>query len=326
MALALPSRLSYASVPHWRRIHDALPQRLRIPEPWPVHEEWRQVGQFDVHIDRWPAKNPRASVIVVHGAGGNGRLLAIYGEMCRSLGYDAVAPDLPGYGVTGVPSKSALCYEDWRTVVAAVMEAEARRGLPIIALGLSAGGLLAYEAAARTRLPKGLVVSCFFDPREPQARRGVARFPSLNWFVEPLLTGAPTLIDRLSIPMALVIKMKAIANDAALSNAIGADPRAGGNRMPGRFLRTLLTAEPEVPPESFDVCPVMLAHPADDHWTDVSISRLFFDRLSCVRTELVMLENGGHFPVEYPAHEQLVTAFGRFVEATTATWQPVKDS
>ena len=92
--------------------------------------------------------------------------------------------------------------------------------------------------------------------------------------------------------------------------------------MPARFLRTLLMAEAERPPEAFDVCPVTLAHPADDRWTDVSISRLFFDRLSRVPTELVMLENGGHFPVEHPAHEQLVTAFRHFVESAIASAQP----
>jgi pimeloyl-ACP methyl ester carboxylesterase len=91
--------------------------------------------------------------------------------------------------------------------------------------------------------------------------------------------------------------MSAIANDRALARAIMADPRAGGNWMPARFLRTLLTAEAELPPEAFDVCPATLAHPADDRWTDVSMSRLF-DRLGRVPTELVMLENGGHFPVE----------------------------
>src|SRR5882724_31074 len=105
MARLISSRPSYSSLPHWRRVCDALPQRLRIPEPWAVREEWQQVEQFDVHIDRWPAEAPRASVVLVHGGGGNGRLLAIYGEMCRSLGYDAVAPDLPGYGLTSVPSK-----------------------------------------------------------------------------------------------------------------------------------------------------------------------------------------------------------------------------
>jgi alpha-beta hydrolase superfamily lysophospholipase len=246
-------------------------------------------------------------------------MLALYGQMCRSLGYDAVAPDLPGYGLTSVPSKLALTYEDWRTALAAVIEAEAVRGLPVIVFGLSMGGMLGYDATARTRLPKGLFVTCLAGLRNPEVRRGVARWPWLGTVIEPLLTKIPVLTDPLPIFMKVAGNMSAVANDRALAQAIMADPQAGGNWMPARFLRTLLMTKPEIPPEAFDVCAVTLAHLADDRWTDVSISRFFFDRLGRVPTELVMLENGGHFPVEYPAHEQLATAFRRFMETAIAS-------
>jgi alpha-beta hydrolase superfamily lysophospholipase len=183
------------------------------------------------------------------------------------------------------------------------------------------GGMLGYDATARTRLPKGLFVTCLTGLRNPAVRSGVARWPWLGRVIEPLLTTVPALTDPLPVFMKVAGNMSAVANDQALVRAIMADPRAGGNWMSARFLRTLLMAEPELPPEAFDVCPVTLAHPADDRWTDVSISRLLFDRLGRVPTELVMLENGGHFPVEYPAHEQLIAAFRRFVEPAIASTQ-----
>jgi alpha-beta hydrolase superfamily lysophospholipase len=321
MASTAAWRPSYDALSNWRRVCDALPERLRIPEPWPVREDWLTVGHFNVHLDRWSAEAPSATVIIVHGVGGNGRMLGLYGHMCRSLGYDAVAPDLPGYGLTGVPSKLALTYEDWRTVLAAVIEAEAARRLPVIVFGLSMGGMLGYDATARTRLPKGLFVTCLTGLRNPAVRRGVARWPWLGTVIEPLLTTVPALTDPLPVFMKVAGNMSAVANDRAVVRAIMADPRAGGNWMPARFLRTLLMAEPELAPEAFDVCPVTLAHPADDRWTNVSISRILFDRLGHVPTELVMLENGGHFPVEYPAHEQLTTAFRRFAESAIASTQ-----
>jgi alpha-beta hydrolase superfamily lysophospholipase len=308
-------------LPNWRRVCNALPERLRIPEPWPVQEDWLTVGRFNVHLDRWSVESPRASVVIVHGVGGNGRMLALYGHMGRSLGYDAVAPDLPGYGLTDVPSKLALTYEDWRAALAAVIQAETVRGLPVIVFGLSMGGMLGYDATARTQLPKGLFVTCLTGLRDPEVQRGVARWPWLGSIIKPLLTTVPALTDPLPIYMKAVGNMSAVANSGPLVRAITADPLAGGNWMPARFLRTLLMAEPELPPEAFNVCPVTLAHPADDRWTDVSISRPFFDRLGRVPTELVMLEKGGHFPVEHPAHEQLMSAFRRFVEAAIASPQ-----
>jgi alpha-beta hydrolase superfamily lysophospholipase len=47
--------------------------------------------------------------------------------MAAMAGYEVVAPDLPGYGLTQVPSKRALSYQDWRDTVAGVLETQARR-------------------------------------------------------------------------------------------------------------------------------------------------------------------------------------------------------
>jgi alpha-beta hydrolase superfamily lysophospholipase len=49
--------------------------------------------------------------------------------------------------------------------------------LPVIVFGLSMGGMLGYDATARTRLPKGLFVTCLTGLRNPEVRRGVARWP-----------------------------------------------------------------------------------------------------------------------------------------------------
>ena len=60
-------------------------------------------------------------------------------------------------------------------------------------------------------------------------------------------------------------------------------------------------------PEDFDACPVLLAHPAEDRWTPVQLSRTFFDRIRAPK-QLVMLEGAGHFPVEQPGLDQLTDA------------------
>ena len=48
-----------------------------------------------------------------------------------------------------MPNKGAIRYQDWRDVLAAVLEAQARRTTtPIVIFGLSVGGMLAYDATA----------------------------------------------------------------------------------------------------------------------------------------------------------------------------------
>jgi alpha-beta hydrolase superfamily lysophospholipase len=130
--------------------------------------------------------------------------------------------------------------------------------------------------------------------------------------IEPLLMNLPAFLHGLPVPMRLVINMRGVSNDPKLSQVIATDSRAGGSAMPAGFLRTFVASEPLVPPEVFDVCPVLLVHPADDRWTDVTISRRFFDQLK-VPKRLVMLGNAGHFPIEEPGVRELRTALLNFL-------------
>ena len=48
------------------------------------------------------------------------------------------------------------------------------------------------------------------------------------------------------------------------------DRLGGGNWVPARFLRTLMTTAPAIEPEQFTVCPVLLAHQGVDRMTDIA--------------------------------------------------------
>lgn len=106
--------------------------------------------------------------------------------------------------------------------------------------------------------------------------------------------------------------MDRVANDRALVRLIVDDALGGGNRAPVGFMRSLFEIRPAVEPEAFERCPVLLVHPAEDRWTSVEASRLFFDRLSGPK-HLVMLEACGHFPVEEPGLTQLEEAVLTFL-------------
>src|SRR5262249_17888824 len=106
--------------------------------------------------------------------------------------------------------------------------------------------------------------------------------------------------------------MKGVANDPEVVRLVCEDPVGGGNRMPLRFLRSILTIRPAIEPEEFDLCPVLLAHPAADTWTTVEASRPFFDRIKGPK-ELVMLENCGPRPVEEPGVSRLEEAVVGFL-------------
>jgi alpha-beta hydrolase superfamily lysophospholipase len=171
-------------------------------------------------------------------------------------------------------------------------------------------------AAARGRTAAGVVATTLADPRLPVVRDQFARNPRLNRALTPLLWPLAAPFGGLRLPIRWFSNMGGIANDAEFARLACEDPVGGGNRVPLRFLRYLLAIRPAVEPEDFDVCPVLLAHPAADRWTTVEASRPFFDRIKGPK-ELVMLENCGHVPVEEPGVSRLEEAVAAFLAKLT---------
>ena len=300
--------------PAWRRIYAALPEPLQPPEPLSVQEEWRSHAGFDVHIDRWTAPGAKAHIVMLHGGGGHGRLLGPLARRLTFRGFEVVCPDLPGYGLTQCPAKHAVRYADWRAVAADIIKAERARGGALFVYGLSMGGMLAYDAVAETGAADGLIATCFLDPTLAVVRRSVVRWPFMASLIDSIFTITPGFLDGLPVPMALAGNMKAIANARPVVRAIIADRAAGGNWMPTGFLRTWLQTPPALAPELFDICPVLMAHPADDRWTKVEVSDRFFSRLGAEKRR-VMLDGAGHFPIETPGRDQLDDAITGFANA-----------
>jgi alpha-beta hydrolase superfamily lysophospholipase len=128
------------------------------------------------------------------------------------------------------------------------------------------------------------------------------------------MNALPGLTGRLNIPARRISRMKWITNDPEFSRIFLEDPLVGEACINLEFYRSLMVYEPPIAPEDFDLCPLLLAHPADDRWTPLAVSQPFFDRLACEK-ELVMLEGCGHFPYEEPGVSQLREAVDQFLSS-----------
>lgn len=301
---------SYAgSTGAWTRYPDHYPAALR-GGPEPV-EEW----SGPVHVDRFPAPDAPCTVVLLHGAGGYGRMLTPFARLLDPGRAEVLAPDLPGYGLSR--PRRAVSYGDWVACAVALTRAEhARTGRPVVLFGASMGGMLAYDVAAALGpdVVAGVVATCLLDPRDPRVRRAVARYPWLGPVAAPALRAARPF-DALRVPIAWLADMGAMADTPALTALVRSDPLGGGNRVALRFLRTWLCGGPAVEPEAFTVCPVLLAHPAADRWTPPELSRRFLDRIAAP-TEYVALPDAGHLPAEPAGVDALRTALRAFLDRT----------
>ncbi|MCB9592299.1 MAG: alpha/beta hydrolase [Sandaracinaceae bacterium] len=312
---SVPSRPSYEEHDTWRRYQAFFPDSMRSRDAatTPREERWSWRG-LDVHLDRLGGEDARLKVIVLHGAGAYGRVMAPASVIAQRHGYATVSPDLPGYGLTSVPW-SEMDYGLWIDCVCDLVDHElARDGLPVVLFGVSLGGLLAYQVAARDPRVRGVVATTLFDPRERVAREDISRFRVLGSAGFWLLDALRPITDGLPLPMAHVSKMHAISNDPALSALCASDRLGGGSWVPARFLRTLMSAAPAVEPEAFDHCPILLVHPGEDRMTDIALSRRFFDRLACDK-RMVVLEGASHMPTEQPGVAQMEASVLSFLGA-----------
>lgn len=311
-AQPVPSADTYAARNYLRPYLPFLPKAMRLPRD--PEEEWWMWRDTKVHLDRLDAANARGKIIVLHGGGGNGRLLSAFGALAHSLGYSYVAPDLPGFGLTQPGRSYASRFGSWVALVSDLIDHELTRdGLRVVTFGGSLGGMLAYSAAAASGKVHGVIATTLADAKNEEARDALARSKLWSRVGLRLMSALPKLTNRLNITARAISNMKWMTNDPEFSRIFIEDPLVGGARINLGFYRSLMVYEPLIAPEEFDLCPLLLAHPAQDQWTPLAISQPFFDRLAC-RKELVMLENCGHFPYEEPGVSQLRDAIGGFLQ------------
>ncbi|MET8815653.1 alpha/beta fold hydrolase [Streptomyces sp. NPDC004549] len=311
----------------WRQLQRHLPERLRLTDTTaPVEEFWDWRGHR-VHLDRYPDPAARAKVVLHHGVGTNGRQMSlILGAPLAARGFETVALDNLGYGLTQVRPGTTPSYDDWVDLVVDYLAHEqSRDDRPIVLYGLSAGGMLTYHVAAKAPRGtlRGIVGMTFLDQRDRQVRDETSHDLLTARLGAPLMgLLARTPAARVRYPMSLAGKMSALANDPGAMKVFMRDRTSAANWVGVRFLDRYLNYVPAVEPEDFDACPVLLTQPAEDRWSPHRLSLPVLSRITKVPVDTVMLDNAGHYPLEEPGLLQMQDAIADFV--TRNTTEPVR--
>lgn len=317
----LARRGRYAEQPETARYAAFVAPDLRAEGAFLPREEWWAFGGHDVHLDRVvpplerePGRARRPKVVLVHGGGGNGRLLAPFAVMLARHGYETIAPDLPPYGLTRRAEDQALTWETWIALVSALAERESEcRTRPVVLFGLSVGGMTALQAAERSPSVVATIATTLLDLRDPENLSLATRdtfFARTGLF---FMKNAPWLSGGMWLPARDVAPIAKVANDPALATLAENDPLVGGARAPGSFWRSMYRPERFVPAEHVRK-PVLLVHPGDDRWTPANASLRFLNRVPGPKRGIV-LDGGGHFPIEPKAFAQLEAEVIRFLDA-----------
>ncbi len=310
--------MTYETQKAWSEIAAFLPGEYGYTADYkPAEEYWGWKGN-SVHLDTFRNPQAKAKVICLHGVGTNGRQISmIVGGPLAKNGYETIAVDMPTYGMTRVNSGMRITYADWVQCGSDLVDAELERDeRPIFLYGLSAGGMEAYHIAAKNGRVNGIVGMTFLDQREKQVRMTTAS--SAFWGIAGAALAKLSCAVGFSgfkIKMSIPSKMDALVNDRACLNIMMADPTSAGNKVTMQFLNSYLSYAPDVEPEDFAVCPILLTQPEKDRWTPQFLSDLFLDKIKKVPVTKTVLRNGSHYPIEETALTDLQNELVRFLEA-----------
>jgi alpha-beta hydrolase superfamily lysophospholipase len=314
---------SYRDQQSWRDLQQFLPSQLRLTDATAPEEEFWDWHGHRVHLDRYRNPEAKAKVVLHHGVGTNGRQMSlILGAPLARRGFETVALDNLGYGLTQVKPGTTPSYDDWVDLVVDFLAYEQTRDdRPIVLYGLSAGGMLTYHVAAKNPRGtlRGIAGMTFLDQRNQQVRDETSHDLLTARLGAPFMgLMARTPAASVKYPMSLASKMSALANDPGAMKVLRKDRTSAANWVSIRFLDRYMNYVPAVAPEEFDACPVLLTQPAADRWTPHHLSVPFLNRITRVPVDTVMLDNAGHYPLEEPGLTQMQDAIADFVAKHTS--------
>ena len=304
---------SYQNDRTWLKVQEYLPPHNRLEKAELPEEYYLTIDTMEIHIDHYKVASPKGRVILFHGVGGNGRMLSALALPLMKNGFEVICPDLPLYGYTRC-SKN-VTWQTWVSVGTEIVNHyQSTKQLSTFLFGLSAGGMLAYQTATECPQLNGLMASCILDQRDKEVTKHSAKNPYVGMAAKPALALLQRVAGRVRIPMKWIGNMKAIVNNEELAAVLMKDKKSSGARVSLAFIHTMLNPVLKTEPEDFKSCPFLLVHPAEDHWTDLKYSLLFYQRLACEK-QTVILEGAGHFPIEEPGLMQLEQACAAFLES-----------
>lgn len=308
--------MNYNEQKAWKEIQKFLPQKLHFTSNYNPKEEWWNWKGNKVHLDTFRNKNAKAKVILFHGVGTNGRQMStIIGGPLSKDNFEVIAIDMPLYGVTEINKNMTITYDDWINLGNDYINYElSKDSRPIFLYGLSAGGMETYHVACKNKKVKGIIGMTFLDQRDQKVRDETTK--NIFWakLGVPLSKLSSNIgLSKFRMKMTICSKMNTLCNDENALKVMLKDKTSAGSSVPLKFIYTYMTYIPDIEPENFNICPILLTQPKEDRWTPLHLSTEFLNKIKKVPVKIVELEKGSHYPIEELALDQLHLNISQFI-------------
>lgn len=298
----------YDRTQSWIEYRDILRGRFGFDLSIEPTETMTSIRGHSLHIDVWePASPAKGTIIIIHGAGGNGRIVGAISSFVTEQGWRVIAPDLPGYGLTIPSCNFDWDYAEWPAVLAELIDATDGK---VVLFGTSLGGFTALAAAQAAKSHvDGVIVTTLLDMSIPKVFQATARWLWLGRVSLLAFRLFPWFIDRIVLPLWLIAPLNAMSADTKMQTYFKNDALIGRLWVPLRFFRTLTAFKVD----NLDLpCSLLVVHPGNDRWTAPALSSLTFDRINTEK-EFLVLSCGSHLPAEPKALMEMKCAISSYL-------------
>lgn len=257
---------------------------VTAPNPSPDRSEWSSPGR--------PGADGRLTgVLLSHGFTGSPVSIRPWAEHLAAQGYAVSVPQLPGHGTRWqdmVPTR----YDDYRDEVDRAFADLRDRCDAVVVGGLSMGGCLALELAARRADEvAGVVV------------------------VNAAVASTNKQLKALPVLKHVVRAFPGIGNDIKAGGDEG-----GYAKTPLRALDSMVSAWPSVRAQLPAVtCPVLLFRSVEDHVVDPSSARIILESVGSDDVREVLLHESWHVATLDNDAPQIFEESAEFVQRVTAS-------
>jgi acylglycerol lipase len=119
---------------------------------------WPGVDGIQLHVRHWPADEPWAVLLIVHGIGEHSGRYDRTGRLMSAAGLDVHALDLRGHGLSDGQRVFVECWDDYLDDLELRLAGVRKPGLPTILLGHSMGALISLTYVCSGRAAPDLLV------------------------------------------------------------------------------------------------------------------------------------------------------------------------
>jgi alpha-beta hydrolase superfamily lysophospholipase len=251
----------------------------------------------------WPAAEPRATLIALHGLGDHSGLYPMIGERLAARGIAVLTPDLRGNGRSPGQRGYVDAWADLREDLGRLVERSRAEpaGGPLFLLGMSLGGLVVLDYALQH--PEGLRGVIALSP--PLGELGVPA---------PLLALGRVLSrvwPRFSLETGM--DLTGLSRDATVVERVLADPlfhRRGTARLSTEVTRTIAGVQAEA--GRFAV-PLLVQHGGADRMVPPDGSRRFVSRVGHPDRRLIEYAGAYHALLADLDGERVLADLGEWI-------------